>query len=573
VTFSLEELYTSPTAGFAVPASPTQRAICRLIEGRPLADLAEQADVVASFGGPEAIAAMPTGAPLEFDLLSGIRTGKSQLAACRALHASQTVDVSHLAPGEVPRVSVISLDLDKSRVVLDHLVGTMMARPALRRLLVDDPKGDTVLVRSPSGRPIEIACVAGSRAGGSVVARWSAGCVFDEFCRMFGSADGAIVNYDDARRAVLGRLLSGATILSIGSPWAPAGPSFERFNERFGKPSSEHVVVRARADAMNPAWWTPARIERLKQSDEAAHTTDVCAEFADPSETYIRSAEIKQCTRAALLVLPPSDLPRKYICGVDPGTRGNAFSMILLAAYIDKDGVVRYEVAMSREWRGTPSAPLSPWKTFQAIGALIEPYGLPLIVADQHSADAHVDICSRLGLRLSILSITAQNRSGLFEALKGCFASGVIDIPPDRTLANDIASVRRRLTVTGIAYDLPRTGDGRHADSVPALLLALAAMGDSSQARAAARAAIENERRMHIQIMMAGGVSPEVAQLPEDHRYHAQLALANGASVEDLAPMSLWQRLAAARPRDEAGRQLSGLSPVDADAWNKLIGK
>ena len=555
---SLEDLYASPS-GFAVPASPTQRAICRAIEGRPLAELADHPAVVETFGGVDAIAALPSVAPVEFDLLSGIRTGKSQLAACRAIHASQTVDVSHLSPGEVARVSVISLDLDKSRVVLDHLVGTMQARPALRRLLVDDPRGDSVLVRSPSGRPIEIACVAGARAGGSVVARWSAGVIFDEYPRMFGSADGALVNFDDTRRAVLGRLLAGASILSIGSPWAPLGPAFERFSERFGKPSPAHVVVRARADAMNPAWWTPERIERLRVSDDTAYATDVRAEFADPSETYITSHEVKRATREGPMVLPPTTKARKYICGVDPGTRGNAFSMCLLRAATDSDGIVRYEVVMVREWRGTSLAPLSPWDTFKQIGELIAPYGNPLVVADQHSADAHVDICVRLGIRLQIMPITAQNRGPLFEALKGAFASGVIGIPPDRTLATDLASVRRRLTATGISYDLPRTGDGRHADSVPALLLALAAMGDNSQAREAARQARESERLMYA-LAAFEGPPPSLSHLP----HQALLALANGVTTLDAVHESAWTRIARAQ-------KTNGLSPADTAAWNRAL--
>jgi hypothetical protein len=536
MTFTLEELYTS-AAGFAVPASPTQRAILRAIEGRSLGELAAHPAVVEAFGGEVAIAALPTTAPTEFDLLAGIRTGKSQIAACRALHASQTVDVSGLAAGEVPRVSVLSLDLDKADVVLDHLVGTMLARPALRGLLLEEPANRTVRVRHPSGRPVEIAVVAGSRAGGSVVARWSAGVVFDEFARMLGSADGAVVNFDDARRGALGRLLPGATVLSIGSPWAPFGPAYERFLQRHGKPTVEHVVVRARADAMNPQWWTEARIERLKASDDLAYQTDVLAEFADPSESFILQSEIKRATREGPAVLPPSNRPRKYMVGVDPGTRGNAFAMILLSAATFDGGEVRYQVVMAREWRGTPSAPLSPWETFRQIRNLIAPYGDPLVVTDQHSADAYQDICVRLGVRLKIAPITAQNRSELFESIKGVFATGAIEIPPDRTLQNDLASVRRRLTVTGIGYDLPRTGDGRHGDYVPALALALVHMGGASEARAAAHAAERARKSMYIGALLGGTLPPAVAwSMPAGDRTEALYALANGASHESLAP-------------------------------------
>src|ERR1019366_1816382 len=53
--FTLEELYTS-AAGFAVPASATQRAILRAIEGRSLGELGAHPAVVEAFGGEAAIA-------------------------------------------------------------------------------------------------------------------------------------------------------------------------------------------------------------------------------------------------------------------------------------------------------------------------------------------------------------------------------------------------------------------------------------------------------------------------------------------------------------------------------------
>ena len=36
MTLTLEDLYTSTTAGFGVAATPTQRAVLRVIEGRAL---------------------------------------------------------------------------------------------------------------------------------------------------------------------------------------------------------------------------------------------------------------------------------------------------------------------------------------------------------------------------------------------------------------------------------------------------------------------------------------------------------------------------------------------------------
>jgi hypothetical protein len=252
---SLERLVTS-SAGFGLTtASPLQRAICRIADGRGLGPLAEVPEVRRAIGDVDAL---PRERPAELMILSGIRVGKSLLAAAIAVRASQTCEIGHLGPGEIPRVSVVSLRLDLAEVVFRFIVGNLQAKPALRPLLAEDPTSDSVMLRHPTGRLVEVKVVAGARAGSTLVARWSAGCIFDEAPRMVGAEDG-VVNFDHAHDAVIGRLLPGAQIVSIGSPWAPFGPIYDRVQERWGKPAEDLVIVRAPAYDMNPVTWTPRR--------------------------------------------------------------------------------------------------------------------------------------------------------------------------------------------------------------------------------------------------------------------------------------------------------------------------
>ena len=206
MTLSLEEMYMSPAA-FAVPATPTQRAICapsragRSASSRPTPACRR----VRGRGGDRRAA---DDAPVEFDLLAGIRTGKSQSPpAGRCTRARRWT--SRTWRRARCRASRCSRSTSTRRTWCST---TWSARhrgaSRTRGLLLEPPSNRTVLVRHPSGRPIEIACVAGARAGGAVVARWSAGAIFDEFPRMLGGSEG-VVNFDDARRAVLGRLLPG----------------------------------------------------------------------------------------------------------------------------------------------------------------------------------------------------------------------------------------------------------------------------------------------------------------------------------------------------------------------------
>ncbi len=46
-----------------------------------------------------------------------------------------------------------------------------------------------------------------------------------------------------------------------------------------------------------------------------------------------------------------------------------------------------------------------------------------------------------------------------------------LELPDDPMVRADLLSVRKRVTMNGLAIELPRTADGRHADYAPALAL------------------------------------------------------------------------------------------------------
>lgn len=469
-TLALETVLTHPATFSLTTASAVQRAVCRIADGAPLGDLADDPAVRAAVGNVDALPGVP---PAEVLLLSAIRSGKSLLAAALAVRATQTVDVSTLGPGETPRVSVLSLTADLGRVVFEHIVGNVMSKPVLRALLIGEPTSDTVVLRHPSGKPIEVKVVAGARAGASLVARWSAGCIFDEAPRMLGEEDG-VVNYDHARRAVLGRLLPGAQLVAIGSPWAPRGPIYEAVQERFGKPSKALVVIRAPGPVMNPVWWTPERCEALRTHDAQTYRTDVLGEFADPETSLFASTELDGVTRATPLELP-YEKRHYYVAAIDPATRGNSFSLVVATSKrIEGQTAPRRTVALVKQWQGSKAAPLSPDAVLREVAAIVKRYSVPVVYTDQWSADALRDIARRYDLALIERSINAANKVEMFENLRTRIADGDIELPPDPQLRADLLSIRKRVTNTGISIELPRTADGRHADYAPALALCLA---------------------------------------------------------------------------------------------------
>ena len=488
---SLEDLLVSEQGFGLKTATPLQRAICRAIEGRALGSLWDDPAVRRSFGD----SLPPERAPAEVVIVAGVRTAKSMLAAANAIWASQTCDLSLLSPGEIPRYSVLSLEKDNARVVMGHLLG-VLGRPALKpfRLdprketgpwsrLIDEIGADDVIgsefLWHPSGRPVEIRVIAGKRAGGSLVSRWSIGCALDEAPRMVGSDD-AVINYEDARNAVITRLLPGAQLFSLGSPWQPYGPVYDMVQSEFGAPTDERVVIKARGADMNPFWWTPERCEKIRKDprNRMSYQTDVLAEFADAEEAMFPQALLVACSRKDGTPIP-FELGHTYVAAMDPATRGNAWTLVVADRAGNKKRVV-YAV----QWIGSSIAPLKPKDVLGEAAGILKTYNLDWCYSDQWAADALRDIASDVRLSLIIEEIPKSEVAKSYGSLSQSMAQGLTEIPNDPQFHKDFKLVKRRPTGGGFGFtiNLPVTSDGRHCDYAPATVLALRHWIDEEQA-------------------------------------------------------------------------------------------
>lgn len=468
-------------------ATPLQRAVCRLADRAPLGDLAEHPAVLRALGGARQV---PTTTLRELMLVAAVRGAKSMIAAAIAIRAARTCDLSILAPGEIPRFGIVSISKDNAKVIHGHLLGALK-QPAIARWRVEEKSASkwrevidatgldmigSEFLWHPSGRPIEVTVLAGKRAGASVVSRWLAGLVLDEAPRMVGAADG-VVNYDDTRRSALSRLLPGALLYSIGSPWAPFGPVYDVVQREHGQPTKTRIVVRGRGDDLNPLWWTKERQDELRAEDEMAYRTDFEAEFADVAES-LYGGLIEKCTRKEPLVLPPQP-GHEYVAVIDPATRGNAWTLAIATRTGRKK-----RIALARQWQGSKLKPLKPSRVLAEVALLCRPYGLTTAITDQWSADALRDISQealrdadgkKIEFDLLIEEWTAAKRNAAHIALANEMAEegSYVELPPDPLVAKDLRVVKKRVTQAGIAIDLPQTTDGRHADYAAATAKAL----------------------------------------------------------------------------------------------------
>lgn len=398
--------------------------------------------------------------------MSAIRAGKSLITACAAVHMALSCDVTGLRPGETPRIPVVSLQKDLGEVIMGHLVGSITSSPLLRRFLIGDPKSDAIVLRHPSGTPIEIQVAAGSRAGAALVARWLAGAIFDEFPRMVGGSD-AVVNWDDQRNAIAGRIRPNCQIWHIGSPNAPYGPAYDLVTEHQHKPTIDLVVVKAPGPAMNPSHWTPEEMADFKRRNPDAYRTDALAEFATAEEAMFSAESIDKCTRAELTL--PSTKGHTYFAAMDPATRGNGWTLAVATKL--NDG--RISVVGGWEWKGSRDEPLDPKVVLEEIAAVLMPYGVTCVHSDQVMGDALRTLARQCGLSIMQWTLRENERAQRYLTIRTHLDRRNIELPPIRQMRTDLLHVQKRPTPAGMGVRLPQTSDGRHCDWAPTLMLTL----------------------------------------------------------------------------------------------------
>jgi hypothetical protein len=538
LSHSLECIVTLPTGLGLTTATPLQRAICRVATGEPLGELAEHPHVIEAIGRPDLLWGEQ---PDEVIVLSPSRTGKSTMAAGMAIRATQTVDLSlATTAGEPPVIPILSLDKPKARAV--YGVVEQALKGPFQHLCVTPPRGSrdggNAMVRHPSGAVVEIAVVAGKADGAAVISRWLIGLIIDEAARMQGSE--RVINLPQTLSSARDRLLPGAQIAMISSKWAPYGPVYEACQEHGGRPNRAKSIVvigslGCEAAKLNPAYYTPARLKKLRDKDESAY---LVAEnrWQSPGENMFDLAYLQSLARPRPTcdcdarqrsgmgspekpACPHGDSPphprQKYLAIIDPATRGNAWTLVLLTvrelADTDNESAVatrclkvrptiadsrpdptdvnktsgrctvgyRDDVALCRQWQGSSAAPLDPDAIFKEIAELLRPYRCNRVSTDKWSADANRTIALQHGLYLAIVDTTMRDSVDAYDGIATALAmterghtdKRSLELHPCPALHADLSRVTREPVLNGVRVRLPITSDGRHCDYAAALAL------------------------------------------------------------------------------------------------------
>lgn len=453
---TLEDVLTG--RGFAdLDASPLQRAVVRAAQGRPLDGLIDNTTCERCFG----VAELPAVIPVLVALVCGVRGGKSFIAACALIHSALTADLRKLKFFEVPRGVIVAPTVDAAKATFVQLVGILQASPVLSLLIEGDPTTESVTLRRPDGRRVELCVVAAHRGGLSVRNRWLTCLVLEEVAQFGAESTGAAVNAEDLLRAGMTRLVPGGQAWLISSPFGPQGLLYATWKKWFAKPGRTLVCWAGTRD-LNPSYPQEA-IDTLEAEDPDTAAREHYARWVDALTAYLGAAIVDPAIRKTPAVLPPVK-GYEYTAAMDPATRGNSWTFAIATCTGRVGESLKYAIALTRQWTGSKSSPLSPRAVLGEIAGLCRPYGIDTVATDQWSADANRDLASDFGIVLRDITTSAATKAETFESLKTRLASNLFELPPDPVVRTDLLAVRKKITSQGVSVELPRTPDGRHCD-------------------------------------------------------------------------------------------------------------
>jgi len=447
--------------------SPGQRAVCRLIEGRPPRDR-EQGALYAKLLGREWGPDLATRRS-RIVLRAGRGATKTTIAGWYAIWRALDGPVEGLAAGEWAYVPIVAPRMDAARITLGLVWGTVATAqdgegPAAARLSShvwrpEHAGGDVVRFR----RGVKIGAYAADRGGVNVRSRTVLSLVCDE-ANLFRAHGAAVVNDRDVVTAAEARMVPDAQTLMLSSPWVEEGLFYDIFEADFGRSRDALVLAVDHPLTLNPGW-TPKR-NIVEGTSE--HAREIEGRWvADGTETIATREGVLAVMRGA-----PNGHPEAgdfapmhghaYCDALDMAGSGNDRTGYAIG-HFDRAGILVVDAV--RGW----TAAVPEEDRFRAIAQLRRVYR----IASPCAADAYAyDVCAALGRTFGVeLTRDAGNRAAQAQHLGQLVRDRAASFPPSERLMFDLPMISVRLAPGGtLGLYVPRDRAGGHCDEAEAVI-------------------------------------------------------------------------------------------------------
>ena len=409
---------------------------------------------------------------------AGGRGGKtSRLLAPKAVHAAWTVPLPTLEPEEHAVALIVSSDLVFARQALSFCVGHIGKSPRLSAALVGEPGADSLTLRRPDGKLVDIRVrAAGAKGkGGRAFTLVFAG--LDEACFFFDES--GVVNDREIYRACSPRVVPGGQLWMVSTPWIEGvGVLEEELASNFGNHAETLAVRGVGTRALNPTWDPTHEIEskeRRNDPDNAAREIDAVPLTAGPTQFFSREA-IESAFSETLPQQSPPRLGAQYAAGGDTGFVRNSSALAIIERLTaeptraNPTPAPRFRLVRLEERKPTPEMPMQPKAVAHEFASLFTPYGTRELVTDAHEL---AEVRGAL-LEKNCTVVAAPDKTEAYVAARNILHEGRLELPANARLRLQLrAVVAKPMPGGGVQIRSPKAADGSHGDLVSALVNAL----------------------------------------------------------------------------------------------------
>jgi hypothetical protein len=367
----------------------------------------------------------PTQPVRELWVVVGRRGGKSLIAALLAVFLACFQKYS-LAPGERGVVMVIAADRRQARVVKRYISGLLHSVPMLQRLISKETRSSIQLTNA-----IDVEIHTSSRVsvrGYTVVAA-----LLDEIA--FWPTDDAADSDAEILNALRPAMatIPNALLIAISSPYARRGELWRTYNESFGQPNDDVLVVKAPTWVMNP---TVPRdrgvVAKAYADDDAVASAEYGAEFRRDIESFVSREVLEAATVTGRFELPYLR-DQNYVAFVDP-SGGAADSFTLAIAHRENE---RGVLDVLREVK----PPFSPEQVITEYAALLQTYRIFRVTGDRYAGEFPRE---QFRKRDIAYELSDRAKSDIYRDVLPLLNSGRVELLDHPRLYTQLANLERR---------------------------------------------------------------------------------------------------------------------------------
>lgn len=397
----------------------------------------------------------------------GRDSGKTHIGALVALYKMMTVDLTKCGPGDVPRAIVVAPDVDTAKLTLERIVamveGTEENPCELSALLVGPVTSEGFTLRRLDGRLVRFEPRAASRGGKSIRGRSLVVVILDEAALFYG--EGYQVNDREIVNAAVPRLLPGALVLLLSTPWAAEGAFYKLHDANHGQPVTA-IAARAHTLVMrdnDPEIAEQVALEEAEDPDNCARERG--AEFLPSGASQFFDGAAIAAAMAHEWNVDASIAAKG--AGADIGlTRDSSALAIVL-----REGE-RYQVVETEELRPEKGSPLKLSRVVSAFAATMGRHGVRTMHADAHVREPAREFADLHKVTIEPAPEGAAAKFDSYVLVRKLLGEGTLRLPASNRLAAQLRAVRSQpMPGGGWKVSAPRSKALGHCDVMSALVV------------------------------------------------------------------------------------------------------